>query len=207
MLNWAVNSLVYYGLSLSTSSMGVDNYIAFFISAAVELPAYLICLGLLYTSLGRRFITSGFELIGGFACFITIFLSPGYAQLMVAMVGKFAISASFALIYIYSAEIFPTPLRSAGVGFGSAAARAAAVVCPLILLLGEHWEELPLIIFSSSAIIAGLLILLLPETQNTTLPETVEEGESIYGYWSCGKDRKKKPMGNGFDAVPLEEKA
>lgn len=66
--------MVYYGLSLSTSGMGVDNYIAFFISAAVELPAYLICLGLLYTPLGRRYITSGFELIGGFACFITIFL-------------------------------------------------------------------------------------------------------------------------------------
>lgn len=27
------------------------------------------------------------------------------------MIGKFGISASFALIYIYSAEILPTPVR------------------------------------------------------------------------------------------------
>ncbi|PIK38648.1 putative organic cation transporter protein-like [Apostichopus japonicus] len=42
MFNWAVNSTVYYGLSLSTSDLGVDVYLAFFVAAAVELPAYTL---------------------------------------------------------------------------------------------------------------------------------------------------------------------
>lgn len=207
MFNWGVNSMVYYGLSLSTNDMGVDNYIAFFVSAAVELPAYLACLFLLYTPLGRRFTTSGFEILGGIACFITMFLPYGGLRLAIAMAGKFAISASFALIYVYAAEVFPTPLRSAGIGFCSAAARVAAIICPMILLLGEYYDRLPLFIFSGCSVLAGLLVLLLPETQDTSLPETIEEGEAIYGFWSCGRKQQKENRQNGMDDYDLEEKA
>ena len=36
-----MNSLVYYGLSLSSSSLAGDPYLNFFISGAVEVPAYI----------------------------------------------------------------------------------------------------------------------------------------------------------------------
>jgi len=35
---------VFYGLSLSVTSLGGNDYLDFFISGAVELPAYLLCL-------------------------------------------------------------------------------------------------------------------------------------------------------------------
>lgn len=35
-----VNTLVYYGLSLSTSELAGDRYLNFFLSALVEIPAY-----------------------------------------------------------------------------------------------------------------------------------------------------------------------
>lgn len=38
---------------------------------------------------------------------------------------------------------------------------------------------LPLILFGGLSIISGLLGFLLPETLNTTLPDTVEEAENI----------------------------
>ncbi|PIK55575.1 putative organic cation transporter protein-like [Apostichopus japonicus] len=63
MFNWAVNSTVYYGLSLSTSDLGVDVYLAFFVAAAVELPAYILAGLLLYTRLGRRLSASGLKLL------------------------------------------------------------------------------------------------------------------------------------------------
>lgn len=43
-------------------------------------------------------------------CFYII-SEPGFPRLVVAMVGKFCITASFGLIYVYSVEVFPTPLR------------------------------------------------------------------------------------------------
>ena len=39
-----VNSLVFYGLSLSSTTIGGNDYINFFVSGAVEIPANLACL-------------------------------------------------------------------------------------------------------------------------------------------------------------------
>ncbi|KAF7277417.1 hypothetical protein GWI33_007518, partial [Rhynchophorus ferrugineus] len=39
------------------------------------------------------------------------------------------------------------------------------------------WQPLPLLIFGSLALIGGILSLVLPETLNKKLPETIEEGE------------------------------
>ncbi|KAJ8025317.1 Organic cation transporter protein [Holothuria leucospilota] len=180
MYNWFINSVVYYGLSLSTSGLGANPYVAFFISGAVELPAYFLCIPAIESPLGRKYSISGFELIGGIACLVTIFLPLGAWRTTVAMVGKFGISASFALVYIYSAEVFPTPVRATGVGICSMSARVASMICPFILYLDDVWKPLPLLIFGSSAIIGGLLLLLLPETRGKPLPETMQDGETFF---------------------------
>ena len=52
--------------------------------------------------------------------------------IVLAMVGKFCISASFAIIYVFSAELFPTVVRNVGVGSGSVFARVGGVVAPYI---------------------------------------------------------------------------
>ena len=59
-----------------------------------------------------------------------------------AMVGKFCISASFAIIYVFSAELFPTVVRNVGVGSGSFWARVGGVVAPYI---GELVSSISLI--------------------------------------------------------------
>ena len=49
-----------------------------------------------------------------------------------AMVGKLGVSSSFAIIYLYTAELYPTVLRNFGVGSGSMFARAGSMVSPYI---------------------------------------------------------------------------
>jgi OCT family organic cation transporter-like MFS transporter 4/5 len=44
-------------------------------------------------------------------------------------------------------------------------------------LQGDHWRPLPLLIYGALALCGGLLSLLLPETLNKKLPDTIEEGE------------------------------
>jgi hypothetical protein len=51
------------------------------------------------------------------------------------MIGKFGISASFSIIYVYSAEVFPTVVRNVGVGSGSMHARIGGLVAPQIARL------------------------------------------------------------------------
>ena len=68
-----VNSLIYYGLSQSTGDLGVDEYWAFFVSGAVEIPAYLYAVvGIEW--FGRKWNTGILEVIGGVACLATIFI-------------------------------------------------------------------------------------------------------------------------------------
>ncbi|XP_071954784.1 organic cation transporter protein-like [Antedon mediterranea] len=176
--NWMVNSLVYYGLSLGTSNMGVNDYLAMFVSGAVELPAVVFCL-LTASRFGRGRTISFVMIVGGLACFATVFLEKGPALMSVAMIGKFCITASFAIIYIFAAEQFPTPVRGVGIGCCSVAARIGGIMAPQILYFGSLWKPLPYVVFSVMSVSAGVLVLLLPETLNVQLPESIEDGETF----------------------------
>ena len=57
------------------------------------------------------------------------------------------------------------------------AARIGGITAPLILIIGDYWYPLPFIIFGSSSIIAGALVIFLPETKGRKLPESIEEDE------------------------------
>ena len=54
------------------------------------------------------------------------------AVLVFAMIGKFAISASYAIIRLYSNEVFPTSIRTTCMGCCSMISRMAVVVAPII---------------------------------------------------------------------------
>ena len=48
------------------------------------------------------------------------------------MFGKFCLTSSYATIYVYSAELFPTPVRNVGVSTGSCSARIGGILAPFI---------------------------------------------------------------------------
>ncbi|XP_077868810.1 organic cation transporter protein-like, partial [Saccoglossus kowalevskii] len=69
-----------------------------------------------------------------------------------------------------------------GTGFANSWGRIAAILAPLIMLLGDYvWGPLPFLVYGSVATAAGLLVLFLPETKGVKLPETLEEGEQFTG--------------------------
>ncbi|XP_038053477.1 organic cation transporter protein-like [Patiria miniata] len=176
--DWFVVNMVYYGLSLSTSTLGIDDYLAAFVSAAVEIPS-LFFSWYVMERFGRRLTMVALYVAGGVACLITIFLPLGAARAAVAMVGKFAITAVFNHVYIYACELFPTVIRSTGIGACSMVARVSGILCPFIVILGKHWVPLPLLVFGTCSVIAGILSLMLPETLGRNLPNTIAEGEQF----------------------------
>eukprot|EP00057_Strongylocentrotus_purpuratus_P011141 XP_011665615.1 PREDICTED: organic cation transporter protein [Strongylocentrotus purpuratus] len=186
--NWMVNAMVYHGLSINTSNLGVNDYVAFAVSGAVEIPAFLLAVVAVEIKfIGRKISLSACMLVGGVACLFTTFIPPGAALTSVAMIGKFGISASFTILYLYTAELYPTKIRSVAMGTCSMFARISGIMAPLILTLANIWSPLPLVIYGSVTVIAGLLTLFLPETLGQKLPETIEEGEN-YGMESDEKN-------------------
>ena len=51
------------------------------------------------------------------------------------MIGKFGIAAAFVIVYVFTAELYPTPVRNVSVGAGSFFARFGGIVAPYVTQL------------------------------------------------------------------------
>uniref|UniRef100_A0A8C8FGQ0 Major facilitator superfamily (MFS) profile domain-containing protein n=2 Tax=Oncorhynchus TaxID=8016 RepID=A0A8C8FGQ0_ONCTS len=176
-----VNVLVYYGLSLNISDFGMNIYLTQLIFGLVEMPARTITLFTLNRS--RRISQLAFLAVGGLACLLTIFIPDDLSiiRTVLAMVGKFGITASLSIVYVYSAEVFPTVIRQSGIGMSSMCARAGGVLAPIIYLLRGVSKNAPMVLFGLCTLLGAALTLLLPETAHQPLADTIEdvEGSSI----------------------------
>lgn len=176
---WFANSIVYYGLSLSTGKLSGNPFLFLFLSGLVEIPSYIVLIWLM-TRLGRRSLISFYMISGGTCCIIAANLAQGSAEsTSVVMIGKFLIAASFAIIYNYSAELFPTVIRNSAIGIGAMCARLSGALTPFLLLFDKFDPKIPSIIFAVIALISGFLTMFLPETMGAAMPQTVLEGEKF----------------------------
>ncbi|XP_050996359.1 solute carrier family 22 member 13-like [Acomys russatus] len=175
---WFVDSMVYYGLGFQVGDFGLDIYLTQLIFGVVEVPARLSSI-LIMEKLGRKWSLLGALMLAGVMCIIIIFI-PGDLPTVVtvlAVVGKFASSAAFTISYVYTAELFPTIIRQTGMGLVSIFSRISGILTPLLILLEQYHRALPMIIFGSLPIGAGLLCALLPETRGQTLKDTLQDLE------------------------------
>ncbi|XP_060072913.1 organic cation transporter protein-like [Ylistrum balloti] len=209
--NWAVVSMVYYGFSLNTGNLGGDFYLNFLLSGLVEFPAYTLCL-LLLDRVGRRLLHASCMIVGGVACIITLFpmifadqsLQP--ITVTLAMLGKVGVTAAYAVIYVWSAELYPTVVRTVGMGASSSCARIGGMISPYIADLnkvidGNLGRAVPLVVFGTMSVGAGILSLWLPETNKRDLPETLEDSKRFGQKESSENYEPKLSFDNkGFDS-------
>ncbi|XP_050525745.1 organic cation transporter protein [Daktulosphaira vitifoliae] len=176
MLLWFVNSSAYYGISWSTSSLGGNQFLVFSLMGLVEFPAYSFLL-LTLNRWGRKINISGFMILAAMCLLTTLFVSKSNTWLMItcAMLAKLAITASYGAVYVYTAEQFPTVVRNRGLGVGSFFARIGGIMAPYINNTSDIWINMPLVIYGSLALLVGAWSLVLPETLNKELPDTIED--------------------------------
>lgn len=70
----------------------------------------------------------------------------------------------------------PSP-RQTGLGLVAIFSRIAGILTPLVMLLGDVHEALPMVIYGSLPIAAGLLCALLPETRGCAMKDTLRDLE------------------------------
>ena len=191
---WSANALVYYGLSMNSASLPGSLFLNNLMAAGSEYPMYII-MPYLMKRLGRRRWTSYCFFLAGFSCLIatvTFEIAKKRCEstnlkhplvvlnLVFSFFGKTCITGSFASVWIWSCELFPTEIRGSAFGISSTGARFASALTPFLIGLQNLVSWLPGTVFGLVSISAGVVSLLLPETLGKALPMGIEDGIRMF---------------------------
>uniref|UniRef100_UPI00398EFC79 solute carrier family 22 member 15-like isoform X4 n=1 Tax=Pristiophorus japonicus TaxID=55135 RepID=UPI00398EFC79 len=158
---------------------------------------------LMYVWSGRRKTMAAFLLFAGVACISTMFLPRLPADFnmgflvnvtSLALCGKLAVSAAFNIVYVFTAELYPTVIRNAGLGICSMSCRVGGILAPFVPSLKSLNPSMPFIVFGIAGMSGGFLGLLLPETLNKPIAESIEDLHSP-AYHRL-EDKRKKGVGS-----------
>lgn len=174
---WFAISLGYYGVFTWLPSYFRDKgmellpvYQNTFILALAQLPGYFSA-ALLVEKLGRRLTLTIYLVASGL--FTYLFAVATNLPLVVGMAVwmSFFTLGAWGALYAYTPEVYPTTLRTTGMGAASGWTRIAGAIAPTLgaALLGVSLT-IPLTVYAVSFIIGGLAALLLPlETSHEPL--------------------------------------
>ncbi|XP_006980771.2 solute carrier family 22 member 12 isoform X1 [Peromyscus maniculatus bairdii] len=176
MLCWFAFGFTFYGLALNLQALGSNIFLLQVLVGVVDLPVKIGSL-LLLNHLGRRLCQASSLVLPGL-CILANILVPHEMEVLrssLAVLGLGSLGSAFTCVTILSSELFPTVLRMTAVGLGQVAARGGAILGPLVPLLGVYGSWLPLLVFGVVSVLSGLAALLLPETKNLPLPDTIQD--------------------------------
>ncbi|XP_065354205.1 organic cation transporter protein [Calliphora vicina] len=177
---FCVTSLCYYVTALNASNLAVSRFLYVGITGLVDLPSYLVPVVMLRLT-GRRITTMSLFFLTGIALLLVLVVPEDKPIWIVsfAMLGRFGISATYSVVTLYTAELYPTEIRSSALGTCSTWAHVGSITAPYAVdLLGPLGWYIPTTICGCCVLVAGILTLTLPETGTGKLVDRVTEVSS-----------------------------
>ncbi|KAM9757284.1 putative solute carrier family 22 member 31 [Dama dama] len=156
-------------------------YWPYFLVAGLEAAATIFLL-LTADLWGRRSVLLLSTLILGLASLLLLAGAqylPSWTVLFLSVLGLLASQAVSALSSLFSAEVFPTVIRGAGLGLVLGAGFLGQSAAPLTKMHGRHGFFLQHVVFTSFALLALLCILLLPESRGRALPHSLQDADRL----------------------------
>ncbi|KAL1787460.1 solute carrier family 22 member 9-like [Sigmodon hispidus] len=178
------------GLSIHLQHLKGNTFLLRFLSGAVSIPASVGGMFLL-NRIGRRIHALFLHLLFGIFL-LTIISIPQEMQTLhvvlttLATVNGAIISSSNNL---HTNELLPTVIRARAIGTIGIATNMGAALSPLFMILKIYSSSLPWIIYGVLSILVGLCSLLLPETKNQPLPDSIQDVENK---WKGSRQAKEE---------------
>jgi putative MFS transporter len=183
---WAVINLTFYGvftwLPDTVAAAGyADNLYRFLFVVTVFQLLGQFSAAVLIEVVGRKWTLGGFTIFGGVGIFLFAGAVPGAgidfgaSRTAVFLLGLFvmgfAVLGAWAVLYAYTSEIFPTEVRSTGLGLTGSIGKVAAVAGPVFFgTLTRFGYLVALAPVAVSLVLAGIALLVWgSETKGQTL--------------------------------------
>ena len=181
LFNWITVCVAGYTLLLNATKLYGDVFVNFIlVSIAGDLPGtFFLMFTLTYCS--RKFNMFYCSLVTGISCIATGFIPKDYsvATTIFYLIGKCFSGMGFLLVWLVTAELYPTNLRGQAVGIGSTVSRVFGLVAPFMAKLSIFWKPLPMVLIGILALICASIVYFLPDTKNESLPQTMEDGKQM----------------------------
>ncbi|KAK3925346.1 Solute carrier family 22 member 5 [Frankliniella fusca] len=177
---WIVTAFVYFGLALFSVALAGDLYLNFILAGLVEIPSYVVAWAL-SDRWGRRGCVSSSLGVTSGSLLAYLIIPDGLEPLRLALylTAKLSITTTFTVLYVFTAELFPTSARHSMIGLCSTVGRIGSVLAPQLPLLEVFFWGMPLLVLAVTCFAAACVTLVLPETLNAALPDTVSEAKAM----------------------------
>jgi MFS transporter, putative metabolite:H+ symporter len=185
---WLLIAFAYYGIfvwlpQVLSDQYGVlDSQLYVFFIAVVQLPGYFSAAWLL-ERWGRLPVLRVYLAISGLATFLWAVAGGTSTVLVAAGLMSFFSLGAWAALYAYTPEVYPTQIRTTGMGAASGMARVGGVVAPLV---GGALFAVSLVaalsVFAVAFLAAAAVVMSLRrETRGQPLSDTLAEDPALVG--------------------------
>lgn len=180
MVQWALANITTFTLSLNVGRLSGNIFVNSTLKCCVEIPGRILLM-IALKFFGRKvnyFVVC--SLTGAF-CIATAFLPGEYEKTANAlyMLADSGANQMFVMAYLVTSELYPTNLRTHGMGVSSTFARLVGISSAFIPALAHYWKPLPMLVLGVPCVGAACLIPLLPETRNMHLPQSDKRPRNI----------------------------
>ncbi|CAM0902682.1 unnamed protein product [Alopecurus aequalis] len=186
------NAFSYYGIVLLTSELSNGNRICakqevesvhsnnsslyknVFISSFAEIPGSLVS-ALIVDRVGRKLSMASMLFTGCVFLFPLVFSQADMLTRISLFGARLCISASFTIVYIYAPEIYPTSVRTTGIGVASSVGRIGGILCPLVAVALVHncQQTTAILLFELVVFLSAVAVMFFPfETKGCRLNDT-----------------------------------
>jgi putative MFS transporter len=151
---WIPTLLVQSGMTISQSfgySLGIY---------AAQIPGYFSA-AYLNEVIGRRATIVGYLLVGSASALALAMATSDLHAVIASICLSLFMNGTYAGVYAYTSEVFPTAVRTTGVGLASAVGRLGAICAPVLVgILFPLWGFIGVFGVTTAALLIGALAVL-----------------------------------------------
>ncbi|CAH6793670.1 solute carrier family 22 member 19 [Phodopus roborovskii] len=167
------------GFSIHLQHLNINVILLRCVSGTVSIPAS-VAGSFLLNHIGCRIYQLFLSFLFGISMLVIVFV-PQEMQTLRLVFMILAITNSMMFLSsnnLYTNELLPTVIRARAMGVIGLFTNMGASLSPLLMILTMYSTNLPWIIYGVLSIIGGLIFLLLPETKNKPLPDSIQDVEN-----------------------------